>query len=79
MKIQTGHSFLKNVQEVNSDQVRFISDDGNAMFEVRIGKDGKSIEITGITETKHDDVLYGHFLTIEPKSSNRVVVRTLPY
>lgn len=79
MKIQTGHPVMGNVEDVQGASVRFIDDEGRCLFEVQICKDGASLEVRGVDSHMVGDEVHVTSLTIEPKYSNCVVVRTLPY
>lgn len=77
MKIVINH--YSNPTDVGDDSVYFQNEDGRAMFEVRVGKDGRSIEVRGVETCKVGGVLYTEQLSIEPRSTNVVMVRTLPW
>lgn len=79
MKIQTGHPVMGNVQDVRGNSVRFINDEGRWLFEVQICKDGTSIQVRGVESHMIGDEIHVNSMTIEPKYSNCVVIRTLPY
>jgi hypothetical protein len=49
------------------------------MFEVFIGKDGRSIEVRGVDFVRVNNVLYGSSLAAYPNASNSLTIRTLPY
>ena len=79
LKIQSGHPVTDDVQDVEGQFVRFMTEDGRAMFEVHAGKDGRSIEVRAIQATKVDGVIYDTILNICPKSSNAVDIFTQRY
>lgn len=79
MKIQTGHKLTGDVKPIEADSVSFIAEDGRAMFEVMVGKDGRSIEVRGVQCCRVDGTLYAEGLIIRPICSNVVVVRTVEY
>lgn len=79
MKIEIGNSFSKNIESINSDSVRFVAEDGRTMFEVKIGKDGKSIEILGIETCKVGGVLYSDCIDIRPRVGNCIEVLARRY
>jgi hypothetical protein len=59
MRIESGHLMMNDVAEVAGDSVRFVCDDGRTMFEVRIRKDGRSLEVRGVDTAIVNGVLYG--------------------
>ena len=79
MRIESGHQMTKNVAEVAGDSVRFVCDDGRTMFEVRAGKDGKSLEVRGVDDAKVNGVLYGTALCVIPHVTNSITVAAIPY
>lgn len=79
MKIAIGGSFGEEYQDLTTDRVRFVAPDGRDMFEVKIGDDGISIEVRGITSTRIDGVLYREQFNIEPHCSNCVTIRAKKY
>ena len=79
LHIESGHSVTADVKQVAGKSVRFVTDDGRTMFEVRAGDDGRSIEVRAVEVTKHDGVLYDGTLQIEPRGANGVNVRTAKY
>lgn len=77
MKIKTGHPILKNVAEVDADAVLFVVGEGDnerAMFEVSIGKDGRSIEVRAPDTCFVNGTLYANKLRIEPCVSNSITI-----
>lgn len=79
MHIETGHPVTKDVEPVNGHAVRFIAEDGRCMFEVRCGKDGRSLEVSAIDTCKVDGRLYSSSLAICPNAANSVRVETKLY
>jgi len=66
-------------EELTTDRIRLCVDDGRTMFDVSIGKDGRSIEICAVDTVRVKNVLYSNRIIVEPRASNFVVVRTVPY
>jgi len=79
LHIESGHPVMADAQRVSGDKVRFVTDDGRTMFEVGVGRDGRSIEVRGVETTKHDGQIYDCWLLLQPGSSNAVTVRTVRY
>ncbi len=79
LRIESGHPVHGDVAPVLSDMVRFITEDGRAMFEVAVGMDGRSIEVRSVETTKVDGVIYDTTLEITPRATNLVIVRTERY
>ncbi len=79
MKIISGSEFLKTATPVKGDEVRFIAEDGQEMFQVRIGDDGRSIEIRAVDCCKVGKILYSHRLTVSPNVANQNTVSVHPY
>ena len=79
MRIESGHPMTKDVAEVAGDSVRFVADDGRTMFEVRAGKDGKSLEVRGVDNAKVNGVLYATALCVIPNVTNSITVAAIPY
>ena len=69
LHIETGHPITNDVDILAAKGVRFVTDDGRTMFEVHIGQDGRSIEISGVRAS----------LVACPNASNSLTIRTLPY
>jgi hypothetical protein len=59
--------------------VRFLCDDGKAVFEVSIGDDGRSIEVRGVGSYCHGGDVYIEALEFSPRFSNVVEIRTKKY
>jgi len=49
------------------------------MFEVHIGKDGKSIVVTAVDFVNYKEEIYSIRLAACPNASNSLTIRTLPY
>lgn len=79
LHIESGHPITKDVQVLPINGVRFVTDDNRTMFEVHIGRDGKSIEVRGVDATRVDDLLYGSSLAACPNAANSLTIRVLPY
>jgi len=79
VKIETGHELLKNVAPVNSDTVRFVADDGRTIFEVSIGKDGRSLDVRAVDNCVIGGELYAARLVVAPHASNSASVRVPRY
>ena len=79
LKIESGHPVRADVQPVAGTRVRFVTDDGRTMFEVCVGRDGRSIELRAVDTTTHGDELYDIWLLVQPVSANTVLVRTAKY
>lgn len=79
MRIESGHPMMNDVAEVAGDSVRFVTDDGRTLLEVRIRKDGASIEVRGVDNAFVDGVLYGTALCVIPHVTNSVTVAAIPY
>jgi hypothetical protein len=62
--------------EAKDNSVEFIAEDGRQMFEVYVGKDGRSLTIRGINTCKVGDTLYSAYLQVEPQAANSITVRT---
>lgn len=62
--------------EANDKSVAFIAEDDRQMFEVYVGKDGRSLIIRGINTCKVDGKLYSAYLQVEPSAANSITVRT---
>ncbi len=79
MKIATGHTVTNDQVVHDFKEVRFLNDAGEPMFEVRIGQDGRSIEVRGINTHSMNGKIYTETLEIRPRYANLVEVRALPY
>lgn len=62
-----------------SRRVQLLAQDGRVLFEVRAGKDGRSLEIRGVDTCKVDGVLYGNGLLVKPNADNSITVLAEPY
>ena len=76
VKIVTGSEHFGDKKSHEFDRVTFEAADGNSMFEVSIGPDGRSIEVRGIESCKVDKMLFSERLLIEPHMSNSITIRT---
>jgi hypothetical protein len=79
LHIETGHPITDDVDILAAKSVRFVTDNGRAMFEVHIGQDGRSIDIRGVDVTKVEDLIYSSSLVACPNASNSLTIRTLLY
>lgn len=79
MRIESGHPMMNDVAEVAGDSVRFVCDDGRTMFEARIRKDGRSLEVRGVDTAIVNGVLYGTALCVIPNVTNSITVAAIPY
>lgn len=79
MRIESGHQMMNNVAKVDGDYVRFVSDDGRTLFEVRIQKGGASLEVRGVDNAMINGVLYSTALCVIPHVTNSVTVAAIPY
>ena len=70
---------MGDVTEVPGDSVRFVCDSGRTMFEVRVGIDGKSVEVRGVERTRVNGVLYATSLCVIPHVANSITVTAAPY
>ena len=76
MKITTGMKLMKDLKPVEGDSVSFRTGDDREMFKVRIGKDGRSIEVRACDACRVGGVNYSTSLVIEPQVTNAITVRT---
>lgn len=79
LHIESGHPYMADVKNVAGNFVRIVTEDGRTMFEVTVGKDGRSIEIRGVECCKVDGAIYAEQLSIQPNSSNSVTIRPVLY
>jgi len=79
LKIASGHRITNDEEFHDFDTVRFVVDDGRTMFEVRAGKDGKSIEVRGVEVCFVDGTMYSEALVVYPNCSNSILVRVRRY
>lgn len=79
MRIESGHQMMGDVADVSGDRVRFVTDDGRTMFEVSVGKDGRSIEVRCVDTAMVNGVLYGTALCVIPRVTNSLTVAAIPY
>lgn len=75
--IQTGHPVRRDVEVVSGNFVRFVSPDGECQFEVRF-LDDDGIEVRGVDSYMAGGQLVGCALSVEPRCSNVVHVRSVP-
>ena len=78
-RIETGHSVTNDVSVVDGNNVRFVTDDGRTMFEVRWEKDGRSIEVRAVECCRVGDVLYAGLLDLRMRYANSVKVMVRDY
>jgi hypothetical protein len=79
MKIQTGMKLMNDVKPVAGKRVDFVTDDDRIVFAVRIGKDGRSLEISARDNYEVDGVLYSTSILVAPNVTNSITVSTKPY
>lgn len=79
MKLQGGMKMMNGVVDIAGDRVAFIAEDGREMFEVRAGKDGRSIEVRGIETCRVNGKVYTSGLEIRPHVTNSITIRTQLY
>ncbi len=77
-RIETGHDLLNNVEIVKGKSVRFVTDNGETMFEVSWNDDGKSIDVRGCSESWHGNKMYMPLLDLRLNCANVVNVRARP-
>ena len=78
-RIETGSALTDNLKTLDSDTVRFVSDDGRTMFEVSWNTDGKSIDVRGAETSTHNGVLLSERLDLRLRCANVVTVMARPY
>ncbi len=78
LRIQTGMRLLGNVKSVEGNNIDYVDEDGQVAFSVTIGKDGRSLEIYSAGDYQIEGTHYGCQLQVEPRSANRITVRTTP-
>lgn len=79
LHIETGHPVMANVKQVESDQVRFVDEDGRCVFEVRILKGQAMIEVRAVDTHKVNGVIHDGLLCVTPRASNNIHLSTPPY
>lgn len=79
MKIVTSDSLEATRQVIEGTSVRFVAEDGRDAFEVSIGRDGRSIEVRGISSYRVDGVLYREKLEICAEASNSITISSKPH
>lgn len=79
LRMFTGHSVTHDEKEIEGRSIRFKTEDGRCMFEIRCGDDGRSIEVMAVDVCKVGDVLFDTRLTISPRVTNHVIVKTSEY
>ena len=79
LHFETSHPTSAGVKRVNACAVQIMTEDGRCMFEVLLGKDGRSIEVLGVNSTKVDGVIYTERLDLRLNVSNRITIRVRPY
>lgn len=79
LKIETGHPVSGDVKPVEGNRIRFVAEDGQTMFEVTAGKDGRSIEVRAVDTCRVDGVLYNGIIEIHPLCGNSIEIRTQKY
>lgn len=79
LHIEIGNSFQGNVDKVDSDRVRFVTEDGRTMFEVCVSDKPNRIEVRGVESCRIDGVLFSELLTVRPQCANVVKIETIKY
>lgn len=80
MKIQICDRFGVAKHVVEGDRVSFVTDDGDRIvFDLYVGRDGRSLELTGGGNYKIDGKIYTSALQLHPNASNSVTVRTVEW
>lgn len=79
LHIETGDPVMANNKRVDGDAVRFVTEDGRTMFEVRADKDGRSIEVRSVECTKVNGVVYSSFIDVRPQVANSIKVLVRRY
>jgi hypothetical protein len=79
LHIETGHPVTRDTNKVEGNRVRIVSEDGRTMFEIVLGRDGRSVEVRAVEPTKHDGKIYDTCLRVCPDASNAVTIRTALY
>lgn len=69
---------LDDAIPVEAYSILLIDPEGRAMFDVRIGEDGKSIEVQSVDYAKLNGVLYGNRLRVSPMSRNTIKISVAP-
>lgn len=77
--IETGHPVTKDAERIDAKSVRFVNDDYRTLFEVCIGRDGRSIEVRGIDVVSVDGALYGSYLAALPNAANSLTIALRHY
>lgn len=78
LQIQTGHRMSGDVQNIDSDRVRFVTKDGQTMFSVLV-IDDQRIEIQAVDLCKVGTVLHDNALELCPKTRNNLIIKTSKY
>ena len=79
MKVQIG-GFGEPTQTLDVPRLMFVvGDDSRTMFEVWLGKDGVSLEISGCGVCKVNGVLYDSRFSVHPDAANKVTIRAVEY
>ena len=80
MKLEAGHKMIDgSVIDCGKRIARFLADDGRVMFEVKQGKDGKTIEVRAVESCFVDGVMYSTSLILRPNVTNSVDVTVSEY
>ena len=80
LHLETGHVVTKDMRRIEGETtIRFVTEDGRCMFEVRAGKDGRSINVRGVEVTSVDGVMYSECIDIRPCVANSVDVMVRKY
>lgn len=81
MKIRDGHAVINGDETTftaKSGSIDIIADDGRALFDITLNKDG-TISIFAVGSVKHQKVILDDCLFIKPVSSNMIIVSRRVY
>ncbi len=71
--------YYRGPTQIDSDRIDFVAEDGRLMFQVRIGKDGRSLEVSACDVCKVGGTLYNSRLVVEPLVTNAITISTRKY
>lgn len=74
LHIETGHPVTADAKRIEGTTVRFVTEDGRTMFEIRANNDGRSIEVSAVDTTKVGGLIYDGTLALRPRSANSITV-----
>lgn len=64
---------------LNKDRVTFVAEDGREAFEVRAGKDGRSLDVRAVETFFIAGVAYGSRIQVVPHVSNHISIEAKEY